>query len=336
MEQHGQSCDEIVLDIREYINVVVKRKITFISVFLLIFALGVTSILFSPKLYNITMMIQPPVVGESLTGASDLESAESLKGMIINGAFDEQLKKKMDIDLNTGSLGFQVVIPEKTNILRVSVIQGSKTREFGIVLLQNLYDSISTVYAKRIAIKNSDIDNQIIQKELAISNVKEKIDNFQAQIKEIFDREDKLMDEVKKTNINTTQILDKREKTMKDSTPVESIPNLLLTNLLQNNLSYLNQLNNQFSELSIRRSNLDLEIKDTESQIKSIQIDIDKLKENKLFVSNLKLIAQPRVSPTPIGPSKKKTLAISIVMGLFIGLLAVSLQEFWLNNLVKK
>lgn len=282
------------------------------------------------------MMIQPPVSGPSLTGANDLEPAENIRGLIINGAYNEELKKISNVDLDKNNIEFKVVIPSKTNILQISVDLENKKKEFGIVLLRNLTKLISDSYDKSINAKVNDIINQIESNERAIIGSKEKAKNLREQIKETTGREDKLREEIKSVSENTAQILAKREGLLKNTAATENISILLLTNFIQNNTSYLNQMNNQFSELSIRRVNLNLELKNIDSQISNFQAAIDQLNISKGFISNLKIIAQPRVSRNPISPSKKKTLAISIVMGLFLGVLAIFLQEFWMNNLAKK
>ncbi len=336
MDQNSQNYEEMEIDLSQYIKVIVKRKKTLIVVFLLILTVGIAYALFSPKIYRISMMIQSPVSGEVLTGANDLEPAENLRGLIVNGAFDEELRKRLNLDFNKDHLEFKVVIPSKTNILQVSVDLKNKKKEFGVVLLRNLGVLISDSYAKRIEAERVEIASQIKFNERAIVNAKEKAKNLQEQIKEVTAREDKLREEIKFVNTNTAQILEKREGILKGNATIESVSTLLLANYLQNNSSYLNQVNNQFSELIIHRVNLELELKNTISQISDYQMVIDKLNIRKDFISNLRIIAQPRVSRNPISPSKKKILAISIVMGLFIGLLAVFLQEFWVNNLAKK
>ena len=291
MEQNSQNYEEVEIDLSQYLKVAVKRKKTFIVVFLLTLAIGIAYILFSPKIYRISMMIQPPVSGEVLTGANDLESAENLKGLIINKAFNDELSRRLNLDPGKAHVEFKVIIPDKTNILKVSVDLESKKKEFGVVLLRNLGDLISDSYAKRIEAERADIASQVKFNERAIINAKEKATNLQEQIKEVTAREDKLREEIKFVNTNTAQILEKREGLLKGNAATESASTLLLANYLQNNSSYLNQVNNQFSELTIRRVNLDLELKNTTSQISDFQMAIDKLNIRNDFISNLRIIA---------------------------------------------
>ena len=65
MEQNNANYEEVEIDLSQYVKMIVKRKKTFIAVFMLILAIGVTYVLFSPKIYRISMMIQPPVIGPS-------------------------------------------------------------------------------------------------------------------------------------------------------------------------------------------------------------------------------------------------------------------------------
>ena len=339
MDKNNRNCEEVEIDLGRYIKMLVKHKKTFITVFLLIFAVGIVAVKMqsSAKIYKVSMMIQPPVVGQSLTGANDLESAENLKGLIVNGAFNDELKKNLNLDSDNINLEFKVAIPNKTNILQVSIDLEDKKKELGIDLLQSLSKSISDRFTKSIEAKIADISNQIKLNENSIINAKEKSKNLQEQIKEVTVREDKLREEIKVINENTAQILAKREGLLKDNAATENVSILLLTNFVQNNSSYSNQLNNQFSDLSIRRVNLSLELKNIDTQIINFQAEIGKLNINKGFISNLKIIARPRVSSVPmVSSNKKKTLPILIVIGLFLGVFAAFLQEFWVNNLVKK
>ncbi|MDP8265644.1 MAG: Wzz/FepE/Etk N-terminal domain-containing protein [Candidatus Aceula meridiana] len=339
MQNEAQNYDEMEIDLSKYVEVLFKRKKTFLAVFLLILAMGFFYILLTPKIYKISTLLQPPVSGESLTGANDLVSNENLKGLIVNNAFNEKIIKRMNLDSDKMDLEFDVVIPKETNILRVGIDCAdcqSRKKEFGIIVLQNLIDVISETYGKRVEVKNSEIVNQIKQKEHAISNAKEKAENLKDQIKETINRESKLAEEIKNINANTEQILSSREDLLKEGNILDSTSVLLLTNFIQNNLSYSNQLNNQFSTLSIRKANLELEIKEIDSKISDFQMAIDELNANKVFVSNLKVLSPPKVSRNPISPNKKKILALVIFMGFFFSVFAVFAQEFWQQNIKGK
>jgi len=333
-----QNPEEIEIDLSWYIKVLLKYKKTFIAVFLLIIAIGFVYKLNlfnpAPKIYRITTLLQPPVRGEALTGANDLESAENLKGLIVNKAFDEALRKRLKLAPDKNDFVFNVAIPDKTNILQVSIDMESNKKEFGLEILQNLIDLITETYVNRIDAIVADIASQIKFNELSIVNAQEKAKNLEEQIKEIIGREDKLKEELRFINTNTVQILDNRKGLLKAKAVTENAA-LSLASYFQNNSSYLNQVNNQFIELSLRKINLGLELKYIDPQVKNMQMAIDKLNISKGFISNLKILSLPRVSSVPLSQKKKKISPLSLVIGLFSGAVTVFLQEFWATKLKK-
>lgn len=334
--ENQQKIQEDEIDLRQYIRVIAKRKKTLIAVSLLTFTIGLVNMLFSPKIYRVSMMIQPPVIGPSLTGANDFESAENLKGLIINGVFNDELRGSLNLDYSNINLGFNVVIPSKTNILKINIDLEEKKKKLGIDLLQELSKSITNRFTKSIEAKIEDISNQIKLKERGIVNTKEKAENLQQQIKEISLREDKLLEELKTVNLTTAEIWQKRDLYLKENVSSGNSLALFLASYLQNNSNYLNQLNNQTSDLSMRSNDLNLELKNIGFQINNLQMEIDKLNIDKNFISNLKIVEQPKVYYSPINSNKKKTLAISIIIGLLLGMLTIFLQEFWVRNLLKE
>lgn len=323
-----ENYEENGIDLEQYVKVLIKRKKTFILIFLLIFAIGLAKIVFSPKIYRISNMIQPPVNGEVLTGADDLESAENLRNLIVNGAFNQALSKKMSLNSALNSLKFNVDIPSSTNILQVSIDVESKKKEFGMEALRALVEVISDSYTKRIDARIADMTNQIKFNENAIANGKEKIRNMQEQIKEITSREDKIREEILSVNSNMEKILNKGGRLLGDSPGMDNSYTLLIANYIQNNYIYLNRLNDQLIELFLHKASLNYELKSIDSQMKDFQMAIDKLKINKELVLNLRILSQPKCSPYPISPNKKNILAVYLIMGSFFGVLAVFSQEF--------
>ena len=74
--ENQQCIQEDEIDLSQYIKVIVKRKNTLIAVFLLALAIGMIIILFSPKIYRISMMIQPPHDFKLLEQVDELAEAD--------------------------------------------------------------------------------------------------------------------------------------------------------------------------------------------------------------------------------------------------------------------
>lgn len=342
MEQNIQKREEIEIDLIKCVKVMFSRKKTFITIFLIAVVIGLAIIQFSPKIYKIyrvSMLIQPPVI-EELSEADKLKAAVDLERLIVNNAFSDALKGKLAPGLNAGALKFNVVIPDKTNFLEVSLERDRKTSESAVGLLKDLAEVISASYTQAVEAKVNAITNQIKSKEQMRTTVKEEAAKLQEQIKEIINIEDSLWKETKAIyNIKTAEILRKRQEEFKNNPAAESPSTAAIEKYLQDNTTYLsylyNQLNNQSSNLSIRKINLNLELKNINSQLTDIQTAIDKLDTNRNSISNLKIITQPSVSPKPIGLNRKKILTYFISIGLFLGMIVVLLQEFRANTFNK-
>lgn len=336
MDQNNQNYEEMEIDLSRYVKVIAKHKMAFIMVFLLILAMGFANIRFSPKIYKITMIIQPPVIGESLVNRNYPEALENIKFLLLNGTFNTEIIKRLHLGPDKAKLNFEVSIPPNTNFLMVSINQTAGNQELGVKILKTLFDTLSEKYSTLIQNENDRIDSEIKIILNNIASTEENIGSLEDRLKEIAIREDKLLDEIKLVSANTADITNKRDILLKDNPKGNEMASLLYSNVVQFNLGYMNQLNNQLADAKGREIDRQLEIKDYRITINNAHIEIDKLKLKKQFSSNLKISKEPEISHFPVSPSKMKILIMSIVMGLFFGLLAVFLQEFWVNNLAKK
>lgn len=336
MDQNNQNYEEMEIDLSRYVKVIAKHKMAFIMVFLLILAMGFANIRFSPKIYKITMIIQPPVIGESLVNRNYPEALENIKFLLLNGTFNTEIIKRLHLGPDKAKLNFEVSIPPNTNFLMVSINQTAGNQELGVKILKTLFDTLSEKYSTLIQNENDRIDSEIKIILNNIASTEENIGSLEDRLKEIAIREDKLLDEIKLVSANTADITNKRDILLKDNPKGNEMASLLYSNVVQFNLGYMNQLNNQLADAKGREIDRQLEIKNYRITINNARIEIDKLKLKKQFSSNLKISKEPEISHFPVSPSKMKILIMSIVMGLFFGLLAVFLQEFWVNNLAKK
>jgi LPS O-antigen subunit length determinant protein (WzzB/FepE family) len=335
MSKKEQPFEEIEIDFDRYFELILRNFKIFLAVFCIVFASGLAYVSSFPKIYKISMLIQPPAGGEAFSGANDLESAENLGGLIANQAFNEELIKRLNLGLKTNDLKFFVVVPAKTNILEVSIDSRSEEKESGVILLKELAIVISNRYGDLVEANRSKISAQINKVEKAIIITKEKIKNFQGQIQEISLREQKLADEINHANANIAETFKSRNELLKDSS-WGNLSVLLLTNFLQNNLNSLSQMNNQLSDLSIRKVKLGLEIKSLEFQISDFQLTADNLNKSKNFISNVRVVSQPSFYLLSQSTKKKKVVVFSLLIGLILSVAAVCAKEFWRQNIKRK
>lgn len=326
---------EYEVDLSRYIKVIMKRKMTFILVFLLTFASGFARIQFSPKIYKITMVIQLPIIGESLTNKNYPETLENIKFLLSNGAFNAEIVKRLNLKPGAADLNFEVSVPPNTNFIMVSVNQKTENKELGMKILRTLFDILSDRYSVSIQLEGDRVENEIKIILNNIARAEESISSLDDRLKEIKQRDDKLLDEVKSVNANTADLIKRRDILLRDNPKGNEIASLLYSNVIQFNLGYMNQLNNQIADVKNKEIDKQLEIKDYRMMINNSQIEIDKLKMRKQFSSGLKILKEPEVSSL-VGLNKTKVLFLTIFLGLILAASVVLLQEFWANNMVKK
>lgn len=320
-------CEETEIDLCQCIKLVAKHKKAFIGVFLFVLGIGLWCFLSSPEIYRISVLLYPSTINEVLSSGNDSKSAKDLEDLIINNSFNRALRKKLNLDPNKNNLEFNVAILDKSKILQVGIDLDSKEKESGVAILQNLSEIISESYAKRFEIESANIVSKVKLKERAIMSAKEKAKSLKEQIREAAAKEDKISKKKDFIITNTAQILGERERLLKISAAIENSGTLFLANQIKDNSSYLKWANKQLSELSLRKEQLGLELKNINSQINNLQMEIDKLDISKDSIPSLRILSQPKVSPTPVNSKKIKNLGLFITIGLLSGLLAVFLQE---------
>jgi LPS O-antigen subunit length determinant protein (WzzB/FepE family) len=340
---------EDYIDLVEYAKVLIRRKRVAMSVFLTFILIGVAYILLAPKIYEITMIMQPPIAGSTLSINDSVDSSENIKSLIINNVFDPNIIKslspkyrdiqpvspKFNIAAQSRSviLGVSVTIPPRSNFLRISINEPEKNINMGIDILTELHKEISRLYGDRINFKNASIDKkvQVISNDISIT--REKIRLLETQLKEVKSREDKLAEEARGIGAFTEKPLNTWDFLSKENMSMAGTPSPLYANIVQLHFNYLNQLENKLSDLMIKKENLLFDIKAAQTDIGDKQIEIDGLNMSKVNISNVKLLQEPLASVFPVWPKKKVCLVLVIILGLAGGVLAAFVQDFWINRI---
>lgn len=319
--------DEI--DLSRYVNVLIKHKVTFIVVFLFSLVVGIGRVAFSPKVYKIAMIIQLPIIEEFLAERNPPNSiSENLKFLILNNAFNGEIFNRLGLDPSKANLDFEVSIPSNTNLITISIYEGSKDKELGKRALSTLYEILSRKYSSLIQLKNDEVDNEIKIILNNITNLEENVNPLEDRLKEIDLHQEKLYDEIKSISTNTVDLVNKRDILLKNASKDNEVSSLLYSNTIQLNLGYVNQLNNQLADFKSRAIDRRSEIQNLKTQINNYQIEINKLKLKKQLFSNLKILKEPDVSRVPLDSSRKGYIVTAIFLGLILAIVAVFLKEY--------
>lgn len=218
MDQNSQNYEEMEIDIRDYINVVVKRKKLIISIFLVAVVTSAIVSLLMPKVYEITSTVQLGSVKELL-----IKSKEA-KEIILNQnsllSVISQLDLKIEVERLKRSIRIEDV--KNTDLLKIKII----------------YPGIDTVLKINDAIINLLIaQGQIIyQESLAVNN--ERLKELDMGIKSV------------EGDISWTKtLISKLPNASNMSQSYVSLKIILLQNVLPNYEKNLTALRSQKNEL---------------------------------------------------------------------------------------
>ena len=298
--------DEI--NLRDYINVVLKRKKIILTILFVSVIVTATVSFLTPRTCEILMLLEPPRVGvTSEEKTIYLDSPENIKAVIESRALNSKIIKALNLD-STMRIKFRVSQPKRTNILKVSIERREKETEDGIKILNQLVNELSKRYFDRIEFKNNSIEEQIsvISSDIAVKNSEIKFRGEMLRILE--ERENSLIDEIGETKLSKSKKFDKGDALL---------------------VSYLDQLNRQLVNLKIKEENIKILIMNLQSETEKLQVNIEKLNLAKEKIHDMKLIQEPTVSSNPIKPKKKQNIAIAGVLGLMLGVFIAFFQEFW-------
>lgn len=305
--------DEI--ELVDYLRVIWKRKWMIILItFVCMVAAGVASFMM-PRIYAVSMIIEPAVIGMQENGNPILFDMMNVKGKIENEIYNTRILSRMNINPRLKQLGFKVVNPKNTKFLKISSEWEQNKIVIGKMILDQLaaeliYDSDKLVAPikedidKQIAVEQNkiatietqrkDIDKQMLLKLSDIKGKKNQIKLQQVILKNIGERETELIQEVKQVKNNTESLIHQKNRVVEGKNSEESVSLLLYFTTVQQNVAYFNQLNGQLNNLKSNEAKIGAEIDRLKKDINDINTAVERLKINKTEglqteINNIKL-----------------------------------------------
>jgi LPS O-antigen subunit length determinant protein (WzzB/FepE family) len=133
----------------------------------------------------------------------------------------------------------------------------------------------------RIKTQRKDIDKQIDLKLNSIGKTRNEIKLQQANLKDIGQRREELLEEIKGVKENTEKIIQQRDFLLKGKNPGKDISLLLYSTTIQQNVAYFNQLSTQIYDLRTREKKIETGIDKLSKDIDDIKTAIERLNLHK-------------------------------------------------------
>jgi LPS O-antigen subunit length determinant protein (WzzB/FepE family) len=253
-----------------------------------------------PKIYEVSMSIEPGIIGLGKDGKFIyLDSQNNIKEKIKRDLYNRRIHKVLNINPLKTDVNFKVKSKKGTNFIKVNseweenkVELGKKAFVHLLAFVSEEYEYIieqrKDAYERRILIKKNqikevrtqrkDMNKQILIKLNKIEAKKNDITLNGANLRLIRERQKELLKDIKDVKDNAEKIIRERNNVMQYKGNVNDISLLLYSTTIQQNIAYFNQLSTQINDLKKQEKNLDSNIKKLGKEIININIEIERVK----------------------------------------------------------
>lgn len=314
-------------DLREYVDIAIKRKKIVFAVFLTSVLPVVVWSFLSPRIYEVSMIIEPPISAITDTGVQGWDSVTNIKAKIEVGAFNAAIATAMNLSKNPPK--FIVNIPKDTRLLKVRLLATADETELSKTALLKLLEILNNSYSKIIEDKRNRIDNQIkiIQSQIGTKENEIKLKNEQFKILE--SRERQFVEDIKNVRDTSEKLLAKRETVFERGNNKDDVAALFYASSIQQNMSYFTQLQDDLAELKNKKESVMSAVENLKSSINESRIGISDLNLAKGGVQNIQVVQEPGRSFQPVGPNRRKNTLLAGAFGLIAGLVFAYGLEWW-------
>jgi len=292
--------EEDTIELIDLLRVLWKWK-WMIIISTLVCALIAAIVSFSmPKIYQVSMIIEPGVVDIDPNGKFIyLDSASNIKSKIDSQAYNSKIYKRLDADPKKLNLKFKTVQPRNSNTLKISLEANDTSKS--IQALSTLFHELVKEYQHYIDSRKSELDQKIAMNKRQL--------NVSAGEKKYLEKEITTM------KANTNRIIEERNMLLKKGgSDPDKLSLLIYTNIIQQNMAHNNDLNKQLGELM--------------AKIEEMKSEMETFKIKKNSIENIRLIQPPQSSIYPIKPKKKLNVMLAFVIGFFISIFLAFFLEY--------
>lgn len=350
------------INFMEYLEVLWRRKwMIIVPTILISIAVGIWSFLQTP-VWEVDALVQPSKFFVQAENGQFSEvlvvDPKQIAGQINQQAYSGLIAAELNLNINEQP----AIIAENlrdTKLVRIWVRDSNIDR--GIKILNVLFNHLKSELDKKIDVEIKGLDTQIASNENAIkqneltikdkfneikvldiqkTKTRQEISTDENRIKISEERAKNISEEMRSVKERIDTLEEQLKKTLGEQRQTgESIGLLLYMSYVQNNLQYYNTLDEKLSGEKNLQESLHLEIKgktenlkEIDTQIEKCKNDVDKisnttenikkqielLTERKLRIDFAQLIKEPTPSLGPVAPKKKQTVFIAGFLSLVV------------------
>ena len=339
--QSQQSCPiqhnyyrEDEINLIDYLRVLCKWKCFIIVGTLLCAAAAAVISFWMPKVYEITMSIEPGTINVGNDGRFIyIDTVDNIGRKINEGIYDKRMVKLLNIDPLKTDFRFKADIKkgEQGNLIKISSEWAEKDVDLGLKASGELPVFLASDYKKIIEQRKGSYDSRIIMKQNEMEKAETRRSMQQANLKNLRQKKNKLLGTINEVRENAEKIVHHRDLLLKNKSDMDDMALLLYSTILQQNVSYSNQLSNELYSLNTIEEEIKSKIEEFPENMADIKAELKILTLEKSLIGNIKVIQEPEVSLYHVKPKKKQIVLLSVVVGLFVMIFLAFFIEYIKN-----
>jgi len=320
------SDDEI--NLIDLVGILVKRKVLFLSVILMVTFIGVFYALNKPVIYSYFVSVE---IGKAFSERKPLKNVGILLSKINESYIPKESKKFLD------KYSAQKVMPSVTaslksgtNLIFLESKDVLENQSINFEFINALVDAIVAGQKKMLSVYVKELELSMEKVNNAVRGLKDKGLLLKSQKTRLKDKESFLKKKIALIESSLTESKATR-KIAANNTSTESKvwALLMIDNYLQASQERLSALEGQLS-IDLKDESESLENKIAENirlQFEqSSELDLIQLKLDKLF--GARALSEPMKSISPVGKSNPFVILLSLVAGVFVSIVMVMIAEF--------
>jgi LPS O-antigen subunit length determinant protein (WzzB/FepE family) len=318
--------DEI--ELIEILQVLWKWKYLILFGTLICAGIGAGISLMMPKIYRVSMILQPAVLEISRAGKTIyIDSPENIKAMIESGSFNSSILKDLRSRVKGDiprSLRFKVKTPSRSNVLQV-VYEGSN-RELNISIMENLRKAILSKYNDQTEDYRSEKDAEINLNRAMLISFEGEMQFLEENIKHMQEVIIMLRKQIKSIDINLIEQEKNKHKFSYKNDNV--IFDILYTSMMQHNNSLIYLYNNEIYTYQNMIQNNRMRITKLQIEKSGLSENIKNLENEKKQIRGIEILQAPTISTLPIKPRTKLNMIVWSVIGLVVMIFLAFFVEY--------
>jgi LPS O-antigen subunit length determinant protein (WzzB/FepE family) len=252
-----------------------------------------------PKIYEVSMVVEPGIIGKSGTNFIYVDSPENIASKIDQGAYNRKLLEMFSIDPLGHSDKFKAEAKSKSPIIIVRSQWKKENVPLGIDVSSKLFDLLTDDYKNIVEQMRGDLEQKIALKQNEIKKIETQRKNIgneivlissqidrntyeakieQLNLKACRDRINQLSSEAQEAKENQEKMVQLRNTMLQNKDIHRDVSLLLHESTSQQYISYFNYITNQIYESRIRENKIKMKIEDLKATTDNKKMEIKKLK----------------------------------------------------------